>query len=113
MEDLKNEVAILKNSILALTDVIKSASANIEILQQRIQEFEDRKIEVDPVSLRNIINRYFTTNAPSFVPFEWSDGGFTANYEIDFHDFMDDELGYQWMDKLAESIVEYIQDTNK
>jgi hypothetical protein len=113
MEDLRNEIATLQKGMEGLSIVIEDYKRAVEILSLKLEELQDRKIEVSEEMLTIRINKFFDDNLPYSTDFSWSDGGFTADFELDVHDMLHEEMGTNWQHMLAEDIVTLIQDNNK
>lgn len=113
MENLQNEVATLKNGIEALGVVISSFQKSVEILSLKLEEFQDRKIDIDKAAIAERIEQWMDNVLPYSVDLEWSDNNFQASAKVDLHELLKDNLPYNWEADLSEAIVNTIQDENK
>jgi hypothetical protein len=113
MEDLLKEIATLKNGIQALNLVIENYKSAAEILSIKLEEFEIRKIDISNQKIVEVIEEFFETELSYTRELSWSDRGFTADFELEVHDMLSDEMGHCWKENLADAITTYIQDTNK
>jgi hypothetical protein len=114
MEDLKKEIADLKTCIDAMAVVMKTYSNSIDVLTLKLEELQDNndpKIEVE--ELAEFIESKFYYLAPSTIQLSWSDGGFTADYEIDMRDMIEEEMSSRWAETIAEWYVEKLIDSRK
>jgi hypothetical protein len=115
MEDLKKEIATLKNGIEALNGVIVSYTGVAEILSLKLEEAQQaiEQPKVDLACIFEAVEKWFEQNLPNTTDLNWSDGGFSANFELELEDVLNEELPYRWKTDLSEYIINAIQDSNK
>jgi hypothetical protein len=113
MEDLKNEIATLQKGMEAMTTVIDAYVKSIEILSLKLEEFQDRKIDISETTISNRILTFMAAHLPYTTEMEFNDGGFSATLELGVHELVSDNLPFKWELDLAKEIINDIQDTNK
>lgn len=109
MENLQNELAALKNSLEAMAVINGNLKNSLDIVSLKLQELQDRQSpKINAEDLSQWIEDSFQNVSPSYVSMDWSDGGFTASYEVDFVEFVYEELGSRWTERIAEFIIDKI-----
>lgn len=114
MESLQNELVTLKTTLDAMAVINANLKNSIDVLTLKLEELQDNndpKIEVS--ELAALIERRIDFLAPSEISFSWSDGHFSAEYEVSFIDLVEDELGSHWAENVAEFICEQIYNSRK
>jgi hypothetical protein len=114
MENLIKEVTALKNGIEIQNALMSEYRSQIEILSIKLEEIQTTvQPEYNIETISQIIRKWFDNHLPSSVNMSWSDGAFTADFELETMDFLDSELPYNWEQDLSEVIVEFINDSTK